>query len=152
MILYHYTCRCAAHLGSILRDGTLKVTESNIGSADPKMPPHGVHVAPDVVWLTTSQNPIGTQGLDGSSHDKTTARIVVDVPDAHHWQEWSQEQGMHPRWRRRLERGCYPSQWYVVERPIPCSEWVSIEVGADSVDKPLTSHPVNARQRSPKGH
>jgi len=126
-MLYHYTCRCELHLGSILREGTLRVSESNIGSADPKMPPCGEHIGPDVVWLTTSEHPWGTQGLEGGPCDKTAVRIVVDVVDAHHWPEWSKRHGMHPRWRRSLERDCYPNQWYVVERPIPQEEWVSVD-------------------------
>jgi hypothetical protein len=133
MILYHYTCPCDLHLGSILGDEMIRTTESNIGSGFPDMKPFGEHVGPDVVWLTTSEYASVGQGLSGSIHDKTAARIVVDVDDAEPWERWCKHQGINPRWRRLLEKNTYPHQWYVVERDIPQADWVSTAETASEI-------------------
>ena len=39
VILYHYTCPCDYHLGSILDDGLLRTSESHIGSDRPDVLP-----------------------------------------------------------------------------------------------------------------
>ncbi len=131
MILYHYTCPCDHHLGSILDDGLLRTTESHIGSDRPDVLPYGEHVGPDVVWLTSSKRPIRGLGLTtpaaSGGCDKTAVRFVVDLDDAHHWPAWSKLEGISLRWRRVFEQYQYPDLWYVVERPIPKSEWVSVD-------------------------
>ena len=132
MHLYHFTTRL--HLSAITKSGFLKVTESNVGSGSPLMPPTGQHVGPDVVWLTSSVSGDGC-GLDGGLSDKTELRFVVEVPDAVRWVDWAPAAQMHPRWRRALSRGQDVSSWYVVERPIPMSEWVSIEGAPEAVGR-----------------
>ena len=124
MKLYHYTS--TRHLPYILKAGYLDVTESNIGSGVPEHDPYGEHVGPDVVWLTTSENPGHKQGLTTSADtgwpDKTEIRFTVDVPDALHWPKWSRSQGIDKRWARCLETDHYPEQWFVVVRRILLTE------------------------------
>jgi hypothetical protein len=118
MILYHFTS--ATHLPRILADGYLKVAESNMSRTRE-------HAGPDVVWLT--RNPDGAvQGWkDGSAANKTEIRFTVDVPgrEAHRWTEWSARRGIDPKWAQALTLPGF-SSWYVVERPVPVSEWVGI--------------------------
>jgi hypothetical protein len=131
VILYHYTCPCDRHLGSILDDGLLRTTESRIGSDRPDVLPYGEHVGPDVVWLSRSKRPVDGRGLISQAGfggcDKRRVRFVMDLADALHWPEWSKLQGINPRWKRALEEHQFPDLWYVVERPIPKSEWVSVD-------------------------
>lgn len=131
VILYHYTCPCDHHLGSILDDGLLRTTESHIGSDRPDVLPYGEHVGPDVVWLVKSKRPVDGRGLSVQAGfegcDKTAVRFAVDLADAQRWPEWSKLQGINPRWRRAFEQHQYPDLWYVVERPIPKGEWVSVD-------------------------
>ena len=131
VILYHYTCSCDHHLGSILDDGLLRTSESHICSDRPDVLPHGEHVGPDVVWLVKSKRPVDGRGLTVQAGfegcDKTAVRFVVDLADADHWPAWSRLQGINPRWGRALEQYQYPDLWYVVERPIPKGEWVSVD-------------------------
>lgn len=126
MRLFHYTGQF--HLATIMSAGFLKVTESNVGSGSPLMPPMGVRVGPDVVWLTTSVTGDGC-GLEsfGVGSAKREVRFTVDVDDAVRWIDWPPAQLMHPRWRAGLTRNANADSWYVVERPIPMAEWVAVE-------------------------
>ena len=131
MILNHYTAE--DNLGFLLGSGVLMTTESNIG-APPEgdsrrkgVKPVGDHVGPDVVWLTSLTNPIsaGIDALPGTQ----VIRVVVDVPaeEVSRWPAWSKGRGIDPRWYRSLAKGRYPDGWYVVERPVPWTEWTGIE-------------------------
>lgn len=137
MILYHFTSR--HHLPMIRLTGELSCTESNIGSPSRIQPPFGEHVGPDVVWLTSSPEPEG-HGLEGAKAvsgygtagddvDKSEIRITVEIPDsdAEHWPEFAVAHGIHPEWRRALEKGHRAESWYVCRRPIPRSEWRAVE-------------------------
>ena len=132
MILYHFTSRY--HLPAIMRDGALAPVESNVGG------PGEPHKAPDVVWLTT--NPERRQGwmkgtggyangkMAPEAIDKGAVRITVDVPDAVPWVPWARERGIKQYWLDALANTggrCDPNEWYIVERPVPCTEWLTIE-------------------------
>jgi hypothetical protein len=126
--LYHYTA--VWHMPSILADSELRATESNLSRAQE-------HAGPDVVWLTRSETPSAYGlGLDTPAVDKTEVRITVDVPDAVPWSTWCEAHGIDRCWRRTLEKGRYPETWYVVEHPVPSSEWVSVEIRAEGVWQP----------------
>ena len=129
MILYHYTA--LLHLRTIAQDGMIRTTESNVGSGRVDWQPFGEHVGPDVVWLTTTQDPTKGQGLQGPA-DKTAARIIVDVNDAAPWSRWCVAHGINPSWRGALEARQLPDQWYVVERPVARGEWAGLEVAEES--------------------
>ena len=132
----------------ILLDGQLKVVESNI-SLDPRR----THAGPDVVWLTTS--PRHGQGWASMSPqysyvDKCRIVIEVDLSDAEPWWPWAERHGsefIHMRALatsgdenvpRHVRDEVTPEvfraaaiqrarrQWYVVERPVPWPQWVSI--------------------------
>ena len=136
------------HLPMILLDGQLKVVESNI-SLDPRR----THAGPDVVWLTTS--PRHGQGWASMSPqysyvDKCRIVIEVDLSDAEPWWPWAERHGsefIHMRALatsgdenvpRHVRDEVTPEvfraaaiqrarrQWYVVERPVPWPQWVSI--------------------------
>lgn len=122
-VLYHYTANLESHVGSILRDGFIDVTESNIS-------PRRTHAGPDVVWLTTHDVPSAGHGLDWGHGvpSKRAIRITVDVPvrEVHKWREWAAGRGMDPFWMRRLAAAGGANSWRVVQRPIPQTEWVAV--------------------------
>lgn len=120
MLLYHYTS--VEHLDWILEDGFLKTVSSNIS-------PHLHARNPQVVWLTTNPDPAeGTMGLAGSAVDKYAIQITVDVPrrDVHKWLTWAQARGINRQWFNGLNSAGGSGSWRVVERRIPCTEWVHI--------------------------
>ena len=129
MKLYHFTSR--HHLPRILEAGFLRPTESNITW-------HAENVAPDVVWLydtddiRPSRMLIGSRRLDDGSTlhdvDKSEVCIEVEVDDAERWEPWAVRHGINRRWRKGLIAagdGRHGS-WWVVERLIFKSEWVSV--------------------------
>jgi hypothetical protein len=127
MKLYHYTSQ--HHLPYILRDGHLKVTESNIGSPLPTMEPSGMRVGPDVVWFSTHGAPDANDlGLVSTSVDKTKVRFTVNVKDAEPWCSFADRHEINPEWRDIIEEGRAPKSWYVVERNVLRSEWLYVQV------------------------
>lgn len=132
MILNHYSA--GANLDYILGSGVLMTTESNIGAPDSPdsrrkgVEPVGDHVGPDVVWLSSLQNPLHS-GIHTSRGGPSVIRVVVDLPDdeVEPWPAWSKTQGIDRRWYRVVAKDTYPDSWYVVERPVPWREWVRIE-------------------------
>lgn len=123
MVLYHLTCEW--HLETILRDGFLKVTESNIG-------PDGS--GPRVCWLTTCPEPVQRWQVPArmlqivDAWDKSRIRFTVDVKSAHPWSRWSRRQGI-PRWwyNALTDSGGNPDEWYVTDRPVYRRDWRRVE-------------------------
>jgi hypothetical protein len=128
-MFYHFTSE--THLPLILDAGYLKLSESNVGSGIPSLPPFGDHAGPDVVWLldvpTVRHH---SHGLAGASVDKTAIRFTVHAPDAVRWLNWQPAMQMHPEWRQifvRVGGGSADSRhWYVVEHEIHAADWLEI--------------------------
>jgi hypothetical protein len=131
MRLYHFTS--TIHLPFILRDGYLKVTETNL---DPVHP----HAAPDAVWfldgpdLGGSLHGLNVDSLPGPRPDKTQVRIEVEVPDGRvrAWLPWVEAQGIDPEWLDILTRNDGgregAARWMLVFRKVTIDQFVTIEV------------------------
>ena len=128
-ILYHYTSRY--HLPKILKQGYLKLTDSNLIS--PKE--DGYLIKPDyllykpVVWLTRSTDG-SKSGLEGATFDKREIRITVRKrPHYDRWLLWSRQNKIKSWWAKALEHGKNPKDWYVSEQIIllNADELVKIE-------------------------
>lgn len=127
MILYHFTAKL--YLPEILSDGYLRVAESNLSISRRR-------AGPDVVWLTKNQDPGMHSGWskpqdwlpESIRADKTEIRFKVDVPSraAQKWWTWARGRGIDERWARDLAAAGGSNSWYVIERPIPASEWIEI--------------------------
>lgn len=120
--LYHFTAR--AHLDSILADGFLDVTESNVSM-------RREHAGPDVVWLTTNPDPSAhdhglTARMNGVSKKAIRFAVKVDRRAAHKWRDWATRHGIDRGWLTTLAKVGGSSTWRVVERPIPASQWIEI--------------------------
>jgi hypothetical protein len=44
--------------------------------------------------------------------------------ERHRWCEWVARRGIDPAWIRELARAGGSETWYVVERPVPATEWL----------------------------
>jgi hypothetical protein len=143
MRLYHFTSRF--HLDSILRDGVITTTESNVGSPIPFLRPYGTHVGPDVVWLLDLPDAGHTHGL---GHEKTEVRIAVEVP-AIRWLDWPHTAQMNPKWFARLVKTGggieAAAHWYVFPAPIRASSWEAIHVKEPT----WREYYIRARQQRP---
>ena len=148
--LYHFTN--VHHWDSIQADGQINVTESNVGSISPWLPPYGEHVGPDVVWLTDTTSSRGL-ALEPPLHvyepherdaatafcqaegtfDKKAVRLTVELPEdeCHQWRRWVKRYDMNPEWKRIFQSGREPYRWWVIERPILLSEIVDVLVTHD---------------------
>lgn len=131
MTLYHFTS--TAHLPTILSDGYLRPSESNVGSPyKVEGYPHGNNMGPDVVWLLNDPDPSTfSHGLEGSAVDKRGARISVEVDKfAIRWLDWEPATYMAPDWREvfiRLAGGEEAAgQWFVLPAPIRAPHWSQI--------------------------
>lgn len=137
MRLHHFTSR--QHLPSILEDGLLRPTESNVGTLYPVAGfPSGLHAGPEVVWLLDSETVDHGHGLvlpqmPGVAHDvdKTEVRITVDVP-AIRWLDWEWADRMEPRWRAVMTESAggieAVQHWYVLPAPIRRTRWREIAI------------------------
>ncbi len=115
--LYHYTS--IHHLPGILHLGYLKLTESNLHLDREMYKP--------VVWLTESASATG-HGLEGGVADKHEIRITIKrKPDHQLWLIWSKENRIDRALAQALSKGKDSSSWWISEKPIPCSEFLSIE-------------------------
>lgn len=113
-LLYHYTAPITSHLGSILADGRIRTTKSNLSSARE-------HGGPDVVWLTDSDNPGEQEWVTTVSPWKRLAVLVVELDPSrvHHWPEWSRAQGIDEvMYSGSVSSGGDPSHWWVSTTPI----------------------------------
>lgn len=113
MQLYHYTAPTTSHLGSILAQGLIRTTESNISPTRP-------HAGPDVVWLTDSADR-DAQAWVTTSRLKLLAVLVVELPAdrLHHWPQWSREQGIDDATYEALAAsGGDPESWWVTTQPV----------------------------------
>jgi hypothetical protein len=129
----------------MIASGVIMTTESNIGCRPEDALRHGLHpvgehVGPDVVWLTDLDTAAQTGVLGGPAR-KGGVKVTVEVPDAevHPWSEWAFDHGIHPTWYESLGRHNRPDRWWVVERPIPHTEWV--EITADPPSDVLRNAP-----------
>jgi hypothetical protein len=117
--LHHYTAPVTSHLGSILQEGWVRTTESNLSAVRS-------HAGPDVVWLTDSTDPKAQAWATGSAPPgdpvlKSAAVLVVELPaeSVFHWPGWSKEQGIEPTIYEGLaDTGGDPASWWVTTRPI----------------------------------
>lgn len=129
MVFYHYTS--TLHLPSILREGVLRTTESNVSWTRD-------HAAPDVVWLTTCDEASLGHGLSGVV-DKSAVRITVELPDdwAKRWKKWAPAHGASPRDMEILAQtgGGWEAAntWFVCTRPIPKKYWTAVETSDPSL-------------------
>lgn len=121
---YHYTADADSHVGSVLQQGVITTTESNISL-------QRTHLGPDVVWLLDrpmqAWEDHGLRYLIGSA--KTAVEVAVDLPseEVHDWRTWAQQHGSDPKTIALLTRtggGRTQSRhWRVIERPILSAEW-----------------------------
>ena len=121
MRLYHFTH--PLHLPSILADGRLRTTESNVSFSRAR-------VGPDVVWLIDEPEPDfsgeHSHGLYGA---KQQVRFEVEVPGIK-WTNWAWAARMTALDRDTLinsgggiERA---EHWYVFPAPIVARRWCSV--------------------------
>ena len=133
-VLYHFTSR--HHLPLILKDGYLKLTESNLKQPSQEV----IHklqrgeanvkdLYRPVVWLTSSPNP-DNMGLTGSSFNKSEIRFTLKKREHYEkWSTWSRENRIKDSWAESLKRGYDSDSWYVSESAVPITgdEIVRIE-------------------------
>ncbi len=123
-MIYHYTSADDDHLGSILREGVLRPTESNLDAAVE-------HAGPDVVWCLFGEYVSGEgHGLVNAGHDfKTHVRFSLDV-EGEPWLDWAKRHRMPSRFQKGLIRSGgglgMARRWRVVEGPVPRDAWRSI--------------------------
>ncbi len=108
--LYHFTALGESNLGSILREGMIRTTESNVS-----LQRHREHAGPDVVWLTTNGASAAHVGwaagpVSDSNPPKTWARLAVDVADAVPWRAFASQHRMKRCDIEALRRGREPRQ------------------------------------------
>jgi hypothetical protein len=110
-LLYHYTGPTASHLGSILAEGRIRTTRSNIS-------PERERSRPDVVWLTDSADP-KAQTWILNPQVNAGAALVVELPveRVHHWPAWSREQGLDEAAASAGGSGG-PNSWWVTTKPV----------------------------------
>jgi hypothetical protein len=127
--LFHYTCACDDHLGSILADGVIRTTTAIPGPRQLQweISPWATTIERNVVWLTSDED-ITSWDHDGGDHDKATARIVVEEQFAHRWVDWCVDLGVDARSMANMFAAQpYLAKWYIVDGPILRGEWVRFE-------------------------
>jgi len=123
-VLYHFTSKF--HLPLILRDGFLKVTDSNLKEDDV--------MYKQVVWLTRAIDGRGNvpneikHGFYGPN--KEEIRITLKKRSFYDpWVLWSKDNKMSTKRIKLISRGTQPHDWYISEKEIPLNadEVVKIE-------------------------
>jgi hypothetical protein len=117
-LLYHFTAPTTSHLGSILRDGIIRPTESNLSLDE-------THAGPDAVWLTSNPDPEANAGW-ANGRLKTAARLTVEIQDAQHWPTWSRAHGITDEAYDGLASVGDPEEWWISERPIRAFKIVAL--------------------------
>lgn len=130
MRLYHFTAATESHLGSIMREQSIRTTESNLSFAK-------ADAGPRVVWLTRDGEPDHDLGLGRSAVNKRGARLTIEVPPgtALSWEGWARRRGSSPKDMRALMAaagGTGHRDWYVTERPILLSEIVEVRANGET--------------------
>jgi hypothetical protein len=120
-VLYHYTAPFVSHLGSILSEGTIRTTESNLSA-------ERADAGSRVVWLTDTPTLDGQTWM-GQSETKALARLTVDV-DAESWPSWAREHGVEEDFYERLALDGDPERWFVRTRPIHRSDIIALHIAA----------------------
>ena len=115
-LLYHFTAPTTSHLGSILRDGIIRPTESNLSIDET--------AGPDVVWLTSNPDPEANAGW-ATGRLKTAARLTVEIQDAQHWPTWSRAHVTDEVYDVLASVGD-PEEWWISERPIRAFKIVAL--------------------------
>ena len=121
MKLYHFTAPTTSHLGGILQDRRIALTESNVK-------PDGS--GQKVVWLTTNPDPEAQKWIVNVDW-KAKCRITIDIPrtDVKKYTAWAKEQGIHPAWMVALsEAGGDVGEWFLCFRSIGYKEITKIEL------------------------
>jgi hypothetical protein len=133
--LYHYTAPTTTHLGSILAEGQIKTTESNLSFTKP-------HAGPDVVWLTDSEDPAEQEWTTDVSPAKRLAVLGVELDHerATPWPAWARENGIEDGVFEGLAAtGGDPDSWWVTTTPIQKWDIVSLTIAPQVVDgEPLS--------------
>lgn len=118
--LYHYTH--PGHLASIIEEGSIRTTDSNLGMT--------AWIPPNVVWLTDEAVLLDEGTRDGLYSAKREVRFEVEALRAKRWLEWAPAQNMDPEWRDIIIRsggGMEAAEhWFVSTRPIPRADWRSV--------------------------
>lgn len=140
---FHYTAAHDSHLGSILREGVIRTTESNVSLSVE-------HAGPRVVWLL--DEPLRDGENHGLTHRslggvKMAVEIAVLLPvrEVHAWRAWATESGSDAATRRTLAMTgggwAQAARWRVIERPIPRSEWrhLRFRESGEVIDVPAPS-------------
>lgn len=130
MILFHFTH--PHHLPSILADGLLRPSESNVGAPYPPPDggPWGFDAAPRVVWLLDQAEPDWPHDeAHGLSPEKRLIRFEVEVP-AIPWSNWQPAAVMSADWRETFENVAggpkAVQHWRVWPAPIRRRKWRSV--------------------------
>ena len=138
-VLYHYTSRFQLPL--ILKDGYLKLTESNLKEPAPKesqqikqgnyssLDKDAKDLYKPVVWLTNNSQPLN-MGLDGSVFNKKEIKFTLKAREHYEkWEKWSKKNSINEKWAEALQRGKDSDSWYISESiiPITSDEIIRIE-------------------------
>lgn len=127
MTLYHYTSW--EHLRSILEDGEIKLTRSNLLKPVAPHLENGNFVdATDyykpVVWLSSVLDfkKATGMGLAGGLFDKTEVAIAIQTPPMQQffkWDRWAEKNGIETGWFEALKQTAplWPT-FYVTESPV----------------------------------
>ena len=128
-VIYHFTSKY--HLPMLLKDGFLKLTESQLKpptQAEGRQINQGDYSSLDkkaedlykpVVWLTNNSEPLN-MGLDGSVFNKKEIRFTLKAREHYEkWDAWGRKNRIDKKWAEALQRGKDSDSWYISEKVIP---------------------------------